>query len=235
MAVKGKHFVVDGAHYPGVSTILRLTQSYEKIQALARWRERVGQDEAQRITQAATTRGSLLHKITETHLKGEDAEAVLAAASPEKQVQVSPLWVSVQTVLPRLSDPFLVESLVWHDIGHYAGIVDLACTWQEETGESYPVVLDWKTSSRPKRVEYLEDYILQLTAYGAAINRLHETQIRKGILVICSPEAVQTFHLDLPSYWSAWMKRLQIFWYRQTEHPLRAEALTALADHYANL
>jgi len=231
MAVMGRHYQVNGCAYPGVSTILRATQSYEKIRALQRWRERVGEAEAQRISQEATSRGSLLHKITETHLKGEDVSAVLAAAGSAQAEIVTPFWEQVQTVLPALKDPFLVESVVWHPIGHYAGAIDLACHWEDDTGR-YPVVLDWKTSLRPKRWEYLEDYLLQLTAYGAALNRSHDLKIQQGILIVSSPEALQVFPVDLKEHWGRWMQRLYQFWCQAEDHPLREEALQSLRSHY---
>ncbi|WP_218082188.1 PD-(D/E)XK nuclease family protein [Anthocerotibacter panamensis] len=232
---KGRHFKINGHYYPGVSTILRATQSYEKIQALARWRAQVGYVEAQRITQEATARGSLLHKLTETYFKGEDVALQLERATVDKVAAVSPFWNNLQTFLPRLGTPFLVESLVWHPVGHYAGKVDLACYWEEEGQERYPVVLDWKTSRSPKRLEYLEDHCLQLAAYADAINQMHETQVSQGILVISSPEALQVFQVDLSDYWPVWLQRLYRFWRKQRrDHPLAEIALAALAQHAAD-
>jgi len=80
-----RQFKLEGMTYPGVSTILKATQSPEQLRRLAQWRERVGAAEAQRVIQESTGRGTLLHKLTETHLKGEDTAAVLAEAPPSKR------------------------------------------------------------------------------------------------------------------------------------------------------
>ncbi|WP_287129343.1 PD-(D/E)XK nuclease family protein [Candidatus Cyanaurora vandensis] len=228
---KGRHYQVEGQAYPGVSTILRETQNPEKLRRLAQWRERVGAAEAQRITQEATSRGTLLHKLTETHLKSEDVAAALARATPEQAALVSSFWEKTQTVLPLLEEPFLIESVVWHRIGHYAGVVDLACYWGAEDGR-YPVVLDWKTSSKPKQLAWVEDYILQMTAYASAINRMYDTRIQQGVLVIASPDLLQVFPLDLRPYWGTWLKRLYRYWHRHPDHPLADQAITALNERY---
>ncbi len=228
---KGRHFKIDGLYYPGVSTILRATQSYEKIQALRRWRERVGTVEAQRITQEATSRGSLVHKLAETLLKGDDAAPIMAAATPEQQTLATPFWEQVQTIIPALHDPFLIEAVVAHPIGHYAGVIDLACYWEDELGR-YPVVLDWKTSSKPKRTEYLEDYFLQLTAYGAALNRSQDLKIQWGILIVSSPETTQVCRVHLKDHFRGWLDRLHRFWQEQDHHPVQPRALAALREHY---
>ena len=207
---------IKGTAYPSVTTILRATQPIEKIQALAQWRKRVGEVEALRITQESTSQGALLHKVTETQLKGGEVAPLLTPA-------VTPFWERVQTVLPKVGEPLLLESLVWHDLGCYAGIVDLACQYTTEDGQTQPVVLDWKTSRRPKRLAWIEDYLLQLTAYGGAINRMGLSQIEQGILVIASPEELQVFPVDLHAYWPQWMERLTRFW-QQTDHPLAATA-----------
>jgi len=222
-----RQFKLEGVTYPGVSTILKATQSPEQLRRLAQWRERVGAAEAQRVIQESTGRGTLLHKLTETHLKGEDTAAVLAEAPPEQAALVSEFWEQVHAVLPHLDNPFLIESVVFHPIGHYAGMVDLACYWEGE-----PVVIDWKTSRKPKQLAWVEDYLLQLTAYGSAINRTHQTHIQRGILIIASPMELQVFPVDLKEYWGRWLTRLYQFWCKNPDHPLADQAIRALQERY---
>ena len=67
-----RHYdVVDGL-LPSVTTILSDTKSEEKLASLQRWRERVGQDEATRITDQSGQRGTIMHNYLEGYLKGQN-------------------------------------------------------------------------------------------------------------------------------------------------------------------
>ncbi len=76
-----------------------------------------------------------------------------------------------------------IESAVWHEVGCYAGTVDMVCHF-----DGQPVVLDWKTASKPKQPEYLDRYPLQLAACCGAINRMYGTHIKTGVIVMVLPK-----------------------------------------------
>jgi genome maintenance exonuclease 1 len=46
-------------------------------------------------------------------------------------------------------------------------------------------ILDFKQSNKPKKIEYIDDYFLQLTAYALAHNAVHGTNITKGVILMC--------------------------------------------------
>jgi genome maintenance exonuclease 1 len=62
----------------------------------------------------------------------------------------------------------------------YAGTTD--CVGVHDGDES---ILDFKQSNKPKKIEYISDYFLQLTAYALAHNAVHGTNIRKGVILMC--------------------------------------------------
>ena len=55
---------------PSVTTILKNTESSEKAESLARWRQKVGENEAERIVNEAARRGTAMHSYLETYIKG---------------------------------------------------------------------------------------------------------------------------------------------------------------------
>ena len=59
-----------GNLYPSVTTILQK----KAAPWIAKWRERVGEEEANRISRVAATRGTKIHKLCENALRNEDED-----------------------------------------------------------------------------------------------------------------------------------------------------------------
>ena len=68
---KIRTYNVEGNKYPSVTTILSATQSEEKMKALCLWRQRVGQEQATRITIDAARRGTEMHLVLEKYCQGK--------------------------------------------------------------------------------------------------------------------------------------------------------------------
>ena len=68
-----RHYAVNGEEQPlpSVTTVLGQTQPKEKQESLNRWRQRVGQKQAEKITKDAATRGTAMHKYLEDLILGE--------------------------------------------------------------------------------------------------------------------------------------------------------------------
>ena len=62
------YYTPDGA-YPSITTILGKTADNTWLQ---KWIERVGEEEAARVSKEATDRGTLVHEYAERHFNGED-------------------------------------------------------------------------------------------------------------------------------------------------------------------
>ncbi|MCL6436869.1 MAG: exonuclease [Leptolyngbyaceae cyanobacterium HOT.MB2.61] len=206
----GRQYYVDDRGYrlPSVSTILNATRSPEQREALARWQQRVGMEEATRITTAASRRGTGTHKQVERYLQGE------VVVCPDN---IRPYWESIKPVLQAVGDVRLVEGTVFHyDLG-YAGQVDCVASYQ-----GTPCLCEWKTSDRPKQsIDHLNDYPLQLVAYWGAVNhcyRDHDVNLEHAILAIAIPNMpAEVFWFDpetISYYWPQWQERVAIFWRR---------------------
>lgn len=167
----------DGFKVPSVTTILEKTKPAEAREALANWRKSVGEAKANQITTEAANRGTRMHTFLEKFIKGEELRDNLT--NPYAQQ-------SLLMAKKVIADGFGPIKEVWgsevplYFPELYAGTTD--CVGIHEGDES---ILDFKQSNKPKRIEWIEDYFLQLTAYALAHNEVHGTNIRKGVIMMC--------------------------------------------------
>lgn len=196
-----RHFSFGGQIYPSVSKILAATKPESDRQALQRWRKKVGYQQAQKISTAACKRGTSLHTAIKYYLERKPL--------PE-DVEDNDFWHSIQLVLAAVENVHLIESAVYHQRCQYAGVVDCLGEWEGEL-----CVFDWKTASKPKKVEWITDYCLQITAYTAAINDLYDVNIdRASVVIALSDRQAQSFYLnsdDLNDYWQQFQDRLHLY------------------------
>lgn len=219
----GRFYRVNGNQFPGVGTILNDTDSLDQQDFWTKWRSQPGNSE---YSDQAKHRGKTFHGMVENYFKNGNYRT---DSSEDDLAIAQPYWDSVQNILPRITDISLIESAVWHEIGCYAGTVDMACNF-----DGVPCILDWKTASRPKKPEWMERYPLQLTAYCAAINRMYGTRIKKGVIVVALPKRqAQLFGFDLGKYWHPWLSRLVSYW-EQRDTPLSVQALESIRREYLN-
>lgn len=204
---RGQSYLVDteGRRLPSVTTILNATKPPEAKQALMNWRNRVGADEAKRISGNASRRGTQTHKHIKHYLLSQDV--------PRPPV-VQPYWNSLAPVLEQIDRVRLVESCVFHyDLG-YAGKIDCVASY-----EGTPCILDWKTADRPRKsLDRLNDAPLQLAAYCGAFNFSYadqEIHLAAAAIVVAVPDCpAELFWLEadqLQQYWQQWEQRVAQF------------------------
>lgn len=193
-----RHYLApDGNTYPGVTTVLSNTQTADTRRALGKWRARVGEEEAKEISRKAAERGTAMHSAIEATLLNEPVDVADIAV---------PYFLSIQSVLPRVTDVQLIEGCVWHPNG-YAGSVDCVGYYNGELS-----IIDWKTADKPKRVNWIDDYFLQCAAYCAAVNRMYDIRIGRIVVAIAIPaQQAQVFTVNgqaLLDYWELFNSRL---------------------------
>ena len=196
-----RRLIFDGQTYPSVSSILSATKPVSDRLALQRWRKRVGYHQAQQISTAACRRGTSVHTAINHFLDGRDL--------PD-DVEDNLFWHSIKPTLASISEVYLLESAVYHEEQQYAGRIDCLGTWQGEL-----CVFDWKTAAKPKKLDWINDYCLQVTAYTAAINHLYQVQIDRAMIAIAlENQPAQLFELnaqDLGDYWQEFLIRLRLW------------------------
>jgi hypothetical protein len=188
------------AKVPSVTTILAATQSEEKKAGLDKWRQRVGYQEAARITKQASIRGTEMHYVLEQYCQGKGY-----------------LNLSDEGSLPRMMAHTIVDNLgklseVWgtevnlHFDNQWAGQTDLVGVYDNQ-----PTIIDFKQSNKPKREEWIEDYYYQIAAYSLAHKLNYET-INQGLICVCTKDLIyQGFLVDeekLREYEKKWFTKV---------------------------
>lgn len=219
--INGKRYYVthDGQKLPSVTTILDKTKPEESRKALAEWKRKVGEKQAQKITTEAANRGTRMHSYLEHFVKTGQfqprggnpfswpSHAMAQEIINQGLINVTEFWgVEVPLYFPQV----------------YAGTTDGAGVHLNQQ-----CILDYKQSNRPKRREWIQDYFLQLAAYAEAHNELYGTNIRKGVILLCvkpeldeqynflAPPQYQEFVLEgdeFEHYRAQWWKRVEEFY-----------------------
>ena len=173
-----RHYVFEKEKLPSVTTILDQTQSIEKREALAKWRESKGEAEATRIVDESAARGTAMHKILEMYIL---EQGYLDETNVGKQANNMALQV-INGGLSNVTEYYGTECTLFYP-GLYAGQTDLVGIHKGEDA-----IIDFKQTNKPKKREWIEDYCLQLAAYAMAHNILFNTKITKGVIMMCSKD-----------------------------------------------
>jgi len=198
---EGRQYVgEDNNPVPSVTTILGDTGDKT---ALIEWRKRVGDEEANRISRESAGLGTKVHNAIEKHILGEAVEfgnnqiSIMAKEMSELMINegfknVNEVWgTEVGLIAPGL----------------YAGTTD--CVGLHQGDEA---IIDFKTSKKIKKEEWIEDYYLQCCAYALAHNEMYGTNIKKGVILMVSRDnkfkefVIEGARFDM--YCEVWAQRL---------------------------
>jgi len=161
---------------PSVTTILDKTKDKT---FLIEWKKRVGEEEANRITKEASGLGTIFHKHLENYILGEERpngnNFVYKLAKDMSEVVIEKGLVNINEIWGS------EISLYYPDL--YAGTTDLV-----GVHDGTPAIMDYKSTTKPKKEEWVEDYYLQCCAYALAHNELYGTKINKIVIIMCSRE-----------------------------------------------
>ena len=159
-----------GKGYPSVTTVLGILGK-EDIQ---KWRDRVGHAEANKISTQAARRGTAVHKLCEDYLDND----------PKYAMKHMPANVHMfNTMKPildeRINNIWYQECFLYSNDVQTAGQVDCIAEWDGELA-----VIDFKTSKRPKKEEWILNYYMQVSFYAKAFEEMTGNKIKKGVIFI---------------------------------------------------
>ena len=141
----------DGDRFPSVTTVLGAKDK----PYLREWRNRVGEQEANRITRISSTRGTNLHTLCERYLKNE--KTIGKGIMPD----ALEMFRSIQPYINKINNIHCLEKQLWSKQLKLAGTTDCIAEF-----ENVLSVIDFKNSRRVKKLEDIEDYFLQCCAYA---------------------------------------------------------------------
>ena len=194
-------YEIQGARLPSVPTILAKTKDQAYLQ---RWKNKVGHEEAERIKNYSSKRGTSMHKFLEKHITGKGYDDLTEIGKEAKPMAQKIIEIG----LVPISEWYGSEIMI-HYPGLYAGSTDLACLHND-----METIIDFKQANRPKNPEWIEDYYLQLAAYICAHEKEYG-EINGGTILMASTGLVfQEFDISgskLDEYKDKWWKRLDDF------------------------
>jgi len=161
-----------------VTTIIQATQSDDKKASLAKWRQKVGENEAEKIRDEAARRGTAMHEFLEMHVRGDK----LLDLSSEGLAARSMARIIIEQGLKDIEEIWGSEVTLFYP-GLYAGQTDLCGIYSGRES-----IIDFKQTNKPKRREWIEDYFLQLAAYAMAHDVIYHTCVDQGVILMCSKD-----------------------------------------------
>jgi len=166
--------VNDAISLPSVTTILGNTKDKSFLDT---WKKKVGEEQARKIVQDASARGTSMHHQIEGWISGENHADLTPAG---KQAESMAKTIIKNGLEGRIEGYYGIEALMYYP-NLYAGSADLICQHEGEL-----TVVDFKQTNKPKQEAWIEDYFMQLAAYSMAHDFVYKTEIDKAMIMMCS-------------------------------------------------
>ena len=201
---KSGHRIYDfnGSRLPSVTTILGATKNQ---QFLKDWKAKVGEQEAERIKNLSSRRGTSMHKFLEHYILGTGYDDLTELGQKAKAMAKKVIEYGLTPV-----EEYYGSEVTLHYPGLYAGSTDLVCMHN-----SMETIVDFKQSNKPKQKEWVEDYYLQIAAYAMAHDYVYGSEIRQGVIMMCTPDLYyQEFKIqdsELRQWKHKFLKRLDMY------------------------
>ena len=178
---EGRRYRVGDSLYPSVTTVI----GHSKKKSIMEWRQKVGEEEANKISKRASTRGNKCHKLCELYLSNESISKY--ADDPLSMG----LFYQIKPHLDSINNIHALEAPLHSKLLRLAGRVDCIAEYKEELA-----IIDFKTSTKVKREEWIHDYFAQETAYAIMFQELTNLQVKKLVTIIaCETGEPQVFEI----------------------------------------
>ena len=147
----GRTYVTpDGIRYPSITTVLGILSEA----SITAWRKRVGEEEANRVGGRASARGTLVHSIVEKYLLNENTTEYLPHIRQSLE-NLRPILDS------RIGTIYGLEVPLYSSYLGVAGRCDCVAEF-----DGVPSIVDFKTSRKPKKKEWISNYFAQMAGYA---------------------------------------------------------------------
>ena len=169
--IDGKRFYqIPGEENINLVSVTTVT-SFQSAKSIKAWRERVGEEVANRKTRRATSRGTDMHTLVEYYLKNE----TLPSVQPLSEF----LFKFAKSTLDKIDNIHALETPLYSRKLGIAGTVDCIAEYEGELA-----VIDFKTSEKPKPEEWIEGYFVQAVAYACMLYELTGIIVKKLVIIM---------------------------------------------------
>mgnify|MGYP003951416939 FL=1 len=178
----GKRYYLtpDGNYYPSITSIL----SQQENLGLEAWKERVGEKEAKRISKESARIGTAVHQLAEFYLSN-----VQVKLDKEEKIIID-TFNRLRFLLGNINNIVGLEIPLFSDLIRVAGTCDCIAEYNGKLS-----IIDFKTSRKPKKEEWIDDYYMQTFAYKLMFEEMTGIEIQQVVILIASVESfdVQVF------------------------------------------
>ena len=191
-----RHYQIGHVHYPSITTVLGSTSDKTYLKE---WRERIGDEAADRISNNSAKRGTNMHQMCEDYLNNNPLSL--------KMPDALEMFYSLKPILNRINNIHCQEKALYSDKIKIAGSVD--CIGEFDGILS---VIDFKNSRRIKTEENIFDYFLQATFYALAYQEMTGIKIQQIVIIIAvEDEKPQYFVKQIRPYIAELVNRRKMF------------------------
>ena len=180
--IDGKRYYVtpDGNSYPSITTVL----SQQENLGIEAWKAKVGEKEAKRISKESMRIGTAVHQMAEFYL----SNYIIKLKNEEKKIVDT--FNRLRFLLGNINNIVGVEIPLFSDLLRVAGTTDCIAEYNGELS-----VIDFKTSRRPKKEEWVDDYYMQTFAYKLMFEEMTGIEIKQVVILIACVDSfdVQVF------------------------------------------
>ena len=166
---QGRRYFVEGNAYPSVTTVI----GEMKKKSILEWRRKVGDEEANAISKRATTRGNKCHKLAEDYLSNKPLDRY------RDDVLSLGLFHQIRPYIDKINNIHALEESLYSHTLKLAGRVDCIAEYDNELA-----IIDFKTSTKYKREEWIQDYFSQETAYAIMFQELTGLKVKQLVTII---------------------------------------------------
>tara|TARA_R110000851_G_scaffold137589_1_gene273581 strand:- start:167 stop:835 length:669 start_codon:yes stop_codon:yes gene_type:complete len=170
--VDGKRYYLtpEGKKYPSVTTV----SSIFAKEGIIKWRKRVGEEQATKITTQASTRGTAVHKICEDYINNDDS--YLNKQMPGNIQSFNDIKPIIDS---SINNVVMQECPLYSDFLEVAGTVDCIAEWNGKLS-----IIDFKTSRKPKKKEWIDNYFMQTAAYAVMFEERTKQPVEQLVILI---------------------------------------------------
>ena len=202
-----RHYCIGEYQLPSVSHILEATKPQKDKEALKKWKIQVGEIEAARISHDSTSRGNLMHKTIEKFLLNKLSDKLL---EEENLAEKMAFEIIEHGLRNSLSEIYGCEATLYYP-KRYGGTCDTVGVY-----DGSETIIDYKNSIRPKKIEWIRSYLLQCAGYAMAHNKVYNSNITKGVILMCSTDLTfQKFVVEGDEFLELqdeFMKRVELYY-----------------------
>ena len=178
----------DGVKYPSITTVLSILSE----DGIRKWKERVGEEEAAKISYRASTRGTAVHEIIEKYI--DNIESFKDGYTPN----IIASFLAVKPILDnRIRRVFAQEAPLYSKHLGVAGRVDCVAEF-----DGVLSIIDFKTSRKLKKKEYITNYFMQESAYAIMWEERTGMPITQLVTIIAVDDEMPQVFIEHRDNWT---------------------------------